>query len=147
MLQSFVAQSGVLIRVASFVFAMSAFLSMRASAEQIRVKVLNAKNGKPFNHVNLTIGTAGPQTSSFHIETDRTGLALVPLVPNGSIFVYATGYQTDCRPAMQQQQPFPFNEIAKAGITIANSCGKATYVAAPGELVLFVRNTTLFSRD
>ena len=74
MLHSFVAQSGVLTRVASLAFAMSAFLPMRASAEQIRVKVLNAKNAKPFNHVNLTIGTAGPQTSTFHIETDRTGL-------------------------------------------------------------------------
>jgi hypothetical protein len=147
MLHTFVAQSGVLTRVASFAFAMSAFLPTHASAQQIHVKVLNAKNGKPFNHVNLTIGTAGPQTSSFHIETDHAGLALVQLVPNGSISVYAMGYQTDCRPAMQQQQPFRFDEIVRAGITIANSCGKATSVAAPGELVLFVRNTSLLERD
>ena len=151
MLHTFVAlvqdKPGILTRVASLAFAMSTFLPMPASAQQIHVKVLNAKNGKPFNHVNLTIGTAGPQTSSFHIETDHTGLAVVQLVSNGSISVYAMGYQTDCRPALQQQRSFPFSEIVTKGITITNSCGKATYIAAPGELVIFVRNTTFLERD
>ena len=151
MLHTFVAlvqnKPCVLTRVASLAFVMSAFLPMYASAQQIHVKVLNAKNGKPVNHVNLTVGTAGPQASSFHIETDHTGLALVQAVPNGSISVYAMGYQTDCRPTTQQQQPLQFGEIVRAGITVANSCGKATYVAAPGELVLFVRNTTFLERD
>jgi hypothetical protein len=151
MLHTFVAlvqdKPGVIARVASLAFVMSAFLPMHASAQQIHVKVLNAKNGKPFNHVNLTVGTAGPQTSSFHIETDHTGLALVQAVPNGSISVYVMGYQTDCRPSLQQQRSFPFGEIVTKGITIANSCGKAMYAAAPGELVLFVRNTTFMERD
>jgi len=151
MLHTFVAlvedKPGVLNRVMLLGLVVSVFIPLQASAQQIQIKVLDAKNGKPFKHVNLTVGTNGAIASSVHIETDRAGLALVQVVPSGSISVYATGYQTDCRPSAEQTKSFSFDEVVTAGISIANSCGKAAYIAAPGELVLFVRKTTLLERD
>jgi hypothetical protein len=151
MLHTFVAlvkgNRGILNRLILLAGVIGIFSPMHAMSQQIRIRVLDANSGKPFKRVNLTIGTIGAQTSSFHVETDSTGLALVKVTPNGSISIYAMGYQTDCRPGIEQTKPFPVNEIVATGISIANSCGKKTYIAAPGELVLFVRKTTFLERD
>jgi hypothetical protein len=151
MLHTFVAlvedKLGILNRAILLALVIGIFLPLHADAQQINIKVLNAKSGKPFRHVVLIVGTTGTQTSRFHVETGRTGLATVKVVPNGSISIYAMGYQTDCRSGLEQAKSFQFDEIVTAGISIANSCGKTTYIASPGELVLFVRNTTFFERD
>jgi hypothetical protein len=130
--------------VACFVFGSSA---IAAQVSQVKVLAINAKNGSPVKHVDLFVSVTEDQTTASHLETDQTGLAMVRADQNGSILVESSGLHTDCRGTQRSQTHFPVSTILSEGITVANSCGKASHKANPGELVLFVRKTTFWERD
>jgi hypothetical protein len=130
--------------VACFVFGPSA---IDAQVSQVKVLAINAKNGRPVKHVDLFVSVTGGQAIAPHLETDRTGVAVSRADQNGSILVESSGLDTDCRATPALQTHFPVSTILSEGIAVANSCGKASHKANPGELVLFVRKTTFWERD
>jgi len=130
--------------VACFVFGSNA---VEAQVSQVKVLAINAKSGNPVKHVDLFVSVTEGQTTASHLETDQTGVAMVRADQNGSILVESSGLHTDCRGTQEPQTHFPVSTILSEGITVANSCGKASHKANPGELVLFVRKTTFWERD
>jgi hypothetical protein len=130
--------------IACFVFGSSA---MEAQVSQVKVLAMNAKNGNPVKHVDLFVSVTEGQTTASHLETDQTGVAMIRADQNGSISVESSGLHTDCRGTQESQTHFLVSTILSEGITVANSCGKASHKANPGELVLFVRKTTFWERD
>jgi hypothetical protein len=118
-------------------------LSACATAQTIRVRLLNAKNGKPIakRYVSIQWKDNFEHTD---LLTDSLGVAVFP-IPSGANEFYLMGGGTEKEPYRTVYldcgfQPKSFNlvtTVVKSGIVPKNQCGRASVVPKPGEIVFW----------
>jgi len=142
-------------------------LSVPLKGQEIRIRVLNGRNGRPVANECLNVQLVPSRYSGLVIPTDKQGVATlrldgdpdnlgkgrckgaaVPypsLKPVGSIRTFPDWY-VDCQPyehvgSYHNSVPiyYQVREILDTGIVAGNVCGTFRGEPQPGELVLFVR--------
>jgi len=118
-----------------------------AQAQQLRIHILNAEDGKPITNeqLNIYIGTA---KDNLRIRsTDSTGNILLEADPTVIIRMEPT-QNVDCREYTSTpiENGYHVDEILRKGISAENSCGKARVTAESRELILYERPLTYSER-
>jgi len=118
-------------------------LSACAYPQTIRVRLLNAKNGKPIAKRYVSIQWKGGFDHT-DLLTDSLGVAVFP-IPSGAKEFYLMGggtekepYRTvyvDCR--FQPKSLSLVSTVTMSGIVPKNQCGHASVVPKPGEIVFW----------
>lgn len=135
-------------------------------SQEIRIKVLDGRNGRPISSecVNVSLGSA--PDSSFLIPTDKDGIALIRLAGkdtgenvrrhsskcNGAAVlepiakysdtIKVTGdYYIPCQPHPPDSPFLSFStkKVLLSGDVTENHCGRIEASPKPGELIFFVR--------
>jgi hypothetical protein len=143
-------------------------LRVKPQVATIKIKLVNGRNGQPMaaSHVNVWVGTE--RKEAIVIPTDGNGVASLQLTVNtaevnipkpsngqGSVVVanpvvkYADSLQINvgyvlCQPhigdySWLKTMDVTTSRVLQEGITMANTCGKPTAAAKPGEVIIFVR--------
>jgi hypothetical protein len=143
-------------------FLACAALQLRLSAQTIKIKLVNGRDGRPMankwvdlgigNIVHmLTISTDKEGVASFRLTDDdadvNTGVANPVVKYNGSFRVHAPFAL--CQPDGANYSwlaitTFSTKEVLEQGIVSANSCGKTTAGPVPREVIIFVRPLTFW---
>jgi hypothetical protein len=116
-----------------------------AALDQIVVRVLNGKNGKPIRHETLgTLLEAGPLKG---YRTDAYGEVVLTISGHNEkeIQVALTNFYIDCGIYGNddgQRTKFSLDEIASKGIVAENRCGPSRANATPGVLIVYARKMT-----
>ena len=126
-----------------FLFILIVPSSAYAQSASIRLRLIDGRNGKQFSAEYEQAWYAGGYTIIAIRSHDASGVDTITLEKSASIWVAANGYH-DCRPKknIRAKASYSVTEIATNGIVTKNDCGKATVIAKPGELILFVRPLT-----
>lgn len=137
-------------------------------AETIKIKLVNGQNGQPIaaSHVNVWVGTE--RKEAIVIPTDGNGVASLRLTLNtaeinipkpsndrGSVVLTTPVVKYDeslrinapyvlCQPnvgdySWLKTMDLTTSRVLQEGITMANTCGKPSAAAKPGEVIIFVR--------
>lgn len=137
------------------------------AAQDIRIKVLNGRNGHPVTDQCLNVWVEGERLFDAVIATDSSGIAVFHAAgdPNNTTkgrcrgvvvpyraIAHAESIQTfpvwpfDCQPykkigpqANSPPPPYSVRQILTSGLVAGNSCGKVKVLPKPGELVIFTR--------
>jgi hypothetical protein len=142
-----------LFKAAGLVFILAA--STLATAQTLRVKILYGKSGKPVvnEHVNLfRAGNFGDLAGNRDVrgfETDADGVITTSdIAPDVRSFLVSVDWHRQCTENEKVNHiPFSLSEIFSKGIVSENSCkAKVKRAAAPGTLILFVRDETFFEK-
>lgn len=138
-------------------------------AQEIRIKVLDGRNGHPMKNVCIGI-TVTSERNNEDLEApvdNKDGVAVLHLsagkitaewpsdtrcdrvfptetaLPEGGDYRISPNAGDDCRPILNHQPNYApwysIKEILQHGVVPENHCGKATAQAEPGELILFIR--------
>jgi hypothetical protein len=150
------------------VLALARLGTAEVAAQDIRIRVLNGRNGRPVSDQCLNVWVAGKRMFDAVIPTDGGGIAVFHLAgdPNNRVqegrckgvaapypaVTHAEAIQTvpawpvDCQPYKKirphQYSPPPsysVEQILATGLVARNSCGKVNVSARPGELIVFTR--------
>jgi len=126
--------------------AMAAFILVlsvqTAAASPIQIRVLNAKNGKRVAGQKVSVLIKGAKDATEY-TTDAEGNINVDLDPAAEVFV-ATEWWTPCRKVGSEIDPYvSVGEILKDGVTIENTCGRATSETIKGTLVIFAKRPSI----
>jgi hypothetical protein len=155
-------------------FVMAMVSSYKAHSQEIRVRLLDGKSGKPMAHscINVWIGD---KRATLSIPTDENGVAKVYLTNNASevnrsnyvescgmfgvsdpkvmysdIIQVQAGYAW-CNSEAQDRSwliihEFKTKYLLDNGDVTQNVCGRASAISTPGELTIFVRPLTLWEK-
>ena len=118
-------------------------LSTCACAQTIRVRLLNAKNGKPIAKRYVWIEWKGGFEST-GLMTDSSGIASVS-IPTGASEFSVMGGGTEKEPYRTAYavcgdlvaNTFLVPAVIKTGVVPGNRCGHASVPSRPGEIVLW----------
>ncbi len=139
MIRTFVAfilnKPSVFTRVAALAFT-CATLTATAHAQQLHIRILNAKTNKPIPDEQLNVALRADQIGSVAMATDKRGLILVHTGNAATIRILSNMY-ADCRPRAELYTDYPVATILRTGITTGNLCSSSTPPPKPGELLLF----------
>jgi hypothetical protein len=146
-----------------------------AAAQDVRVKLLNGKNGKPIGNSCINLWVGRHQKDALAIPTDEKGIAIFHLTADAAsvnvnnrlsrcglfgVFdptvIYAdtitiqAGYVW-CEPGSQEGSWLALNEFSTVdllanGKVTANACGTPSTVPVPGELTIYVRPPTFWEK-
>jgi len=133
-----------------------AFLCQPSQAQDIRIRVLDGRNGHAVRdemlnvwlHENAEEGKYVFQKHSLRqllLPTDKSGEIRLHADSNERFVTFSTDYYLDCRVMKTKKVPSGFPpaisvaEILKSGAATENGCGKFRVVPTGGELVFFVR--------
>lgn len=123
-------------------------LALMTEAEEttvvIRLKLIDGRNGKPMTNKQVGLEDA----ADYHeiaLRTEEDGIASLKIKRDAGILTHNTKEYVNC--ADEQggliHNDYKVSEIVDSGvvekIVQPNQCGKASGVATPGELLLFVR--------
>lgn len=115
--------------------------SMPAFAQTIRVRLLNAKNGRAIAKRYVSVYWNGTMEHA-DLMTDSSGTAIFSVPPSATEFSLMGGgtekepYRTvyaDCGDPFTTK--FPISTATQIGIVTRNRCGHASVLARPGEVV------------
>jgi hypothetical protein len=149
-------------------------LSSAARGQEIRVKFLNARTGRPVTYESATMWvetyhgflTAPADNKEGMAKFLYTGHSIRPIwppntklrydwmreltIPPGPIKIaaapaVAAGICWDLGP-LHQGPWYPISEILQHGAVSENNCGKATATPQPGELILFIKPIPAWKR-
>jgi hypothetical protein len=147
---------------AETVFLFCALTASQALAQSVRVRVVDARTGKPVGGKRIRIqfkwdrpqahgDPRGPLESHqwLDLKAGPDGVAkfdLRPPLPKELDVFVAVGHWTQCSPFR-----FPVEDVLNSGVVAKNFCGskrteEQRYVATPGEVVVFTRHTTFRDR-
>ena len=110
----------------------------------IQIKLIDGRTGQPMK--NQQVGLE--DRADYHeigLRTNDLGVASLKISRNAVILVHNTKEYVNCgdEPGGLVHNDFKVSQILATGVVQQilqpNSCGKASGVAKPGELVLFVR--------
>jgi hypothetical protein len=139
------------VAVAASVVTVS-LVSFAQSGPLMRVRVLNARSGKPLKGVGVfivdstkTTGTKDPAAGAPHGVSDAEGVVVLtlPMLPPDKVFVWYSGGQCGlAQCSYKKGAPLSTAEILKAGVVAPDYCFGGRHVgskvsARPGELVIF----------
>jgi hypothetical protein len=130
-----------------------AYAQASASIEtQLRILILNGKNGKPVanEHVNIfRAGDFGDLSGNRNVagfNTDVNGIVTTSdIAPDVHAFYVSVDWHRQC--TKKNPTTFSLQEVFTKGIVSENTCKpKLVRSASPGTLVLFVRDETFFEK-
>jgi hypothetical protein len=113
----------------------------QSRAESIRIRVLDARNGRPIRNEVLQIWIDIQGGMAKQARTNALGIATVN-VERSSVIYVASNYYVDCRYSKKTGQlryGYSVSEILSTGKLAANTCSKMSPEPNPGELIFFVR--------
>jgi hypothetical protein len=105
-------------------------------AQQIRIRIFNAKTNKPVTDERLNIALRADQIGSVAMATDKNGLILVDTKGRPTIRILSNMY-ADCRPRAELYTDYSVATIIGTGIVTGNLCSSISLPPKPGELLLF----------
>jgi len=148
-------------------FALTWLGRAQAAAQDIRIEVLDGRNGRPVTNQCLNVWVPGERGFDAVIPTDSSGIAVFRLAgdPNnwikkgrckGAVAPYPPvthaqaiqpfpAWPVDCRVhkiGPHQYSPLPtysVREILDTGVVAEDFCGKVKVSATAGELIIFTR--------
>lgn len=148
-------------------------LSVPLFAQEIRIKVLDGRNGRPLvnkcinvwvdpsQHAALLIATNADGVASLRVTDNRVeespgrrssdcgGMAVTdPVVMRADTIrvTSATGMLCQAHPPDSPWLSFPIRKVLDSGDVTANVCGKIEASPKPGELIFFQRPRTFWER-
>jgi len=137
-----------LLGAALAILVLTGVLAVSAGAQEIRIRVLDGRNGSPVPKEEVQIWLDRKSVSPIVLRLDRDATARIRVNPDvtPALRVQSTSY-IDCRPLRDitvdrtspSWLPYSLANVLKSGLVLPNKCGKVTAKAEPGELVLFVR--------
>lgn len=107
-----------------------------AHAQQLHIRIFNAKTNKPVTDEQLNVALRTDQIGSVAMATDKHGLILVHTGKATTIRILSNMY-ADCRPRAELYTDYAIATILSTGITTGNLCSRITLPTKPGELLLF----------
>jgi hypothetical protein len=108
-------------------------------AATIRIRVLDGRNGKPITNEVLQIWINEESNGPYGLPTGKDGVAMLEVPAGGLLWVHSNWY-VDCRPYTKEARAsYSVDDIISFGIVAGNRCGKRSFEARRGELILFVR--------
>ncbi|NYF81226.1 hypothetical protein [Granulicella arctica] len=113
-----------------------ALTSVVAQAQQLHIRILNAKTNKPITDEKLNVALRVDQIVSVQLPTDKNGIILVDTGKATTIRILSNMYG-DCRSRGELYTDYSIATILKTGIATGNLCSDAKPKAQPGELLLF----------
>jgi hypothetical protein len=163
------------ILVALFTLLLCSTSAGTLSAQVIKIKLVNGKNGRPIAGACVNVWVGSERKVAMAIPTDENGVASVYLTDkavsmNAQNSWKACGYFGVIDPVAKYEatirinagyvlcQPhrpdsswlamsdFSTDEILQRGIVSANTCGRATRSQKAGEVILFVRPLTWWEK-
>jgi hypothetical protein len=146
--------------------------SSRAVPRDLRIRVLDGRNGHPLTNICLNVSMGiwhgadllAPTNGEGFIVLDLEGgmvSAEIPpdshceggfpthaVLPSGEDRITPASGGNDCHPKRQTPTPlwYSIREILEHGVVGENVCGKVRVEARPGELIFFVRPTPWYVR-
>jgi len=114
----------------------TALLETAAQAQQVRIRIFNAKTNKPVTDESLNVALRTDQIGSVAMPTDKNGLILVDVKGKSTIRILSNMYG-DCRPRGELYTDYSIATILSTGISTGNLCSAITLPPKPGELLLF----------
>src|SRR5258708_14275441 len=137
------------------VFSFLLTSTLIASAQTLRVQILNGKTGKTVanEHVNLfRTGDFGDLTGDRNVrgfKTDADGVITTSdIAPNIHSFLVSVDWHRQCSGNEKVNRiSFSLQEIFVKGVVSENTCNpKLRRSTEPGTLILFVRDETFFEK-
>jgi hypothetical protein len=147
-----------------------AFLGIPARAQEIRIRVLNGRNGKPITQECLNVSLGPWHGADLLAPTNKDGLIVLHVgggtvsaevppgaqcvggfptratLPQGEDRITPASGGNDCHPFHKNQVNTPpsysIQEILQHGVVAENTCGKVRTETKPGELIFFLRPPT-----
>jgi hypothetical protein len=147
-----------------------AFLGMPVRAQEIRIRVLNGRNGKPITHECLNVSLGPWHGADLLAPTNKDGVVVLHMgggtvsaevpsgtrcvggfparatLPQGEDRITPASGGNDCQRFHKHQVNTPpsysMQEILQHGVVAENTCGKVRAEAKPGELIFFLRPPT-----
>jgi len=108
-----------------------------AEAQQLHVRIFNAKTNKPVADERLNIYLRADQIEPVSMATDPNGI--IPVASGKATTLrILTNFYADCRPRGELYTDYPIATLLKTGITTGNLCSAIQLPPKPGELLLFV---------
>jgi hypothetical protein len=126
------APSALLLAAGIFV----ALATITANAQQLHIRIFNAKTNKPVIDEKLNVALRSDQIGSVAMATDKNGLIAVDTSKATIIRILANFYG-DCRPRGELYTDYSIATILKTGISTGNICSNIALPPKPGELLLF----------
>jgi hypothetical protein len=160
------------ITVALVVIALSSFAT-GVKAQDIRIKVINGRNGRIISDECVTVWVGKNTVFSLLIPTDKNGVALLHLTDDDAkvsvqtsksacggygvidpvlkyadtVAITSGGYMPcQAHPANSPKLSFSTREILERGDATANACGKIEPSPEPGVLIFFERPLTFWDK-
>lgn len=144
-------------------------------AQDIRIKVIDGRNGRPASKECLNISVGNWHGADIVAETDKNGIAVLHLADSeltaevacpgwplrasaGEIqaIVVVSGSSVTCQEYGGKPSPgelanrhipsYSVKDILASGVVAANTCGKIKAQPQSGELILFVRPLTFLEK-
>lgn len=155
------------------VLIMLAWSACGVRGQEIRIKVLEGRNGRPVANKCVNVWTDPSQRNALLIATDGNGVATLRFVDSrldirpgrrtpdcGGLAVAdpvvrrtssirvtsATGMLCQAHPPNSPWLSFSVRKVLESGDVTANVCGKTEASPRPGELIFFQRPRTLWER-
>jgi hypothetical protein len=133
---SIATKPGVVTRVAALLLLAPMAAMVEAQVhDEFKIRIINAKTGKPVTDERLNVAVRADQIGSVPMATDKEGLIAVDAKKITTIRILSNMY-ADCRPRAELYTNYSVATIMRSGITTGNLCG-GNATAKPGELVLF----------
>jgi hypothetical protein len=128
-------------RCALLISIATAFFPPSLSAQEIRIRVLDGRNGHAISDEHVNVWFNSFKGSALESATDKNGYVTLQLPKDVKFLVIAADYYADCRSIRKNFAPqsYPVAEIIKIGVLADNTCGKFAVEPKPGELVFYVR--------
>jgi len=116
--------------------ALVLLIAAGAQAQQLHIRIFNAKTNKPVTDERLNVALRSDQIGSVALATDKNGLILVDARGKSTIRILSNMY-SDCRPRAELYTDYSVATIISSGIVTGNLCSAITLPPKPGELLLF----------
>ena len=120
-----------------------------AQQNSITIQVIDGKSGNPVSDARVLVFTGDTVTNlrthkgSKEAHTNQQGLAIIPIDPETTKWIQPwVDWKHQCSENPNEVH-IEVEQIKQTGVQGNNACGKATQLAIPGRLTLFVRNMTL----
>jgi len=130
-------------------------LSISTWSQEIRIRVLDGRNGHPIrdhqiniwlheNDEHVTVWSDRHSVRQLLPSTDKQGTITLHIHPEENYITLFSANYPDCRKLTMGNgglidPAYSLAEISKSGVIVSNKCGKFTLTPNPGELLYFVR--------
>ncbi|MDQ2832946.1 MAG: hypothetical protein M3Y50_04225 [Acidobacteriota bacterium] len=111
--------------------------AVRDQEHPLRIRVINAKTGRPVTDERLNVALRADQIGSVAMATDGNGIVHVDTGKASTIRILANMY-ADCRPRAELYTDYSIAAIRASGLVTGSLCGSVPVPPVkPGEMILF----------